>query len=981
MLRSLVRLLALFCLVVLAGFAGGCVSDATSPQDAGAARDARADDVSSRDGPLGRCTRDPDCSDGTFCNGVERCLPADPGADARGCVAPAMVACLTGQTCDEARDTCLTDCTGGGDQDRDGHRAANCGGDDCNDADPQRYPGRMEVCDATDHDEDCDPLTHGQRDMDRDGFDDNRCCNVGAMGARTCGEDCDDARRNVNPLTTEVCDGVDNDCDGRVDEGVSVPGFDDRDRDRHGDPMRPRNACPGAVGFATLGDDCDDTNASRHPGHVEVCDRVDNDCNGVVDDNARAVTWYLDGDRDGYGSARGGTMVSCEPVPGHSLLPGDCDDTQASVNPVATELCNGRDDDCNGMADFQVGPGDFEDDDGDQAPDLRCPMGGTDCDDRDPRRAPGATEICDGVDNNCDGRVDEGTMAVAWYTDRDGDGYGSPIMPRMSCEPLAGRVTRGGDCDDNDPARHPGAVDRCNEVDDDCDGMTDEDSTTVAYYRDRDGDRYGAGMAVLRCGPLLGYTTDTGDCDDADSARHPGSVETCNGLDDDCDGMTDEAPLAAASCPSRGNAVTECTGGRCGFACSRGYGDCDGDRSNGCETETLSNSANCGLCGRSCAGAGTCLSGMCACGAGQALCRGSCRDLMTDSAHCGSCDNACPAGTVCSGGACRCPTGQALCGGRCVYTSIDVSHCGACGMACIAGQTCLAGRCVALPGGDACAMPAPLVFTDGRATVRDDTTTAGHDPAMTTCEGPGAGDVFYGFTLTRLQTVVATVDATGWRPAMWIRRTACAGSDLACSNPFSGTTFVGTSLPAGSYVLGVGGRTTFDRGAFRLDVQTADPLAGDNCAAAAPITFVGGTAALRADLALATPDSAGPFGATPQRDLFFRLTVGSDSNLSVRASAVGTGSTVTLLRTCIGTTAIQSVSGRTASLRTILAAGTYILAISSADTGISQPFMADVTLRTLSPGDQCQQPLVYSAVMGSFVSGTTAGFAPSGPRV
>jgi hypothetical protein len=112
----------------------------------------------------------------------------------------------------------LADCP---DADSDGHSDAACGGDHCDDADPRRYPGATEVCDAAGLDEDCDPATYG-RDADRDAFEDAACCN----GPGNCGADCDDTLATVNPRAAEVCNGgVDDDRDGRADadDGVCVP--------------------------------------------------------------------------------------------------------------------------------------------------------------------------------------------------------------------------------------------------------------------------------------------------------------------------------------------------------------------------------------------------------------------------------------------------------------------------------------------------------------------------------------------------------------------------------------------------------------------------------------------------------------------------------------------------------------------------------------------------------------------------------------
>lgn len=92
----------------------------------------------------------------------------------------------------------------GPDQDGDGHDSVAFGGDDCDDDDPNRYPGNPEVCDAQHHDEDCNPATYGVRDGDRDGFPDARCCNRAGQGRFTCGTDCDDGNAVVHP-DAQVC--------------------------------------------------------------------------------------------------------------------------------------------------------------------------------------------------------------------------------------------------------------------------------------------------------------------------------------------------------------------------------------------------------------------------------------------------------------------------------------------------------------------------------------------------------------------------------------------------------------------------------------------------------------------------------------------------------------------------------------------------------------------------------------------------------
>ncbi len=163
---------------------------------------------------------------------------------------------------------------------------------------------------------------------------------------------------------------------------------------------------------------------------------------------------------------------------------GDCDDTDPSVYPGADEVCDGADNDCDGEID------ELSDTDADAV--TTCQG---DCDDTDPTVYPGADEVCDGADNDCDGEIDE-------ESDLDSDGI----------------TVCGGDCDDTDPTVYSGAQEQCDGADNDCDSAVDED-----FDADADG--------VIACG---------GDCDDTDPTVYPGADEVCDGADNDCDGITDE---------------------------------------------------------------------------------------------------------------------------------------------------------------------------------------------------------------------------------------------------------------------------------------------------------------------------------------------------------------------------------------------------------------------------------------------------------
>ncbi len=471
--------------------------------------------------PSGFVDNPDDCDDGddsAFPGGTEVCDRADNDCDG---------------TVDEADATDAP--TWYGDADGDGYGDAGSStvaceqptgtvadSSDCDDGDAAVNPGAAEDCtSATDYDCDGDP---GYADADGDGW-------------AAC-EDCDDSDAGVNPDGTEVCDGVDNDCDGLVDDddpGVTgaTTWYVDADGDGYGGTRISTTACTQPSGYVDDSSDCDDNDASSFPGGTEICDGADNDCDGTVDedDAVDAATWYADTDGDGYGDA-GSTTLACSEPSGFVSDGSDCDDGDVSINPGAAEDCTDTvDRDCDGDSGYA-------DEDGDGT--AAC----EDCDDLDASVNPWATEICDAVDNDCDGVTDEADAADAstWYADADADGYGSDLTSTRACLQPSGYVTDATDCDDHDDDVHPYADETCDGEDEDCDGVVDEGASDMAtWYADADGDGYGdAGSTTESCSEPSGYVADDTDCDDGDAGINPAASDDCDGVDNDCDGIFDE---------------------------------------------------------------------------------------------------------------------------------------------------------------------------------------------------------------------------------------------------------------------------------------------------------------------------------------------------------------------------------------------------------------------------------------------------------
>ncbi len=235
-------------------------------------------------------------------------------------------------------------------------------------------------------------------------------------------------------------------------------------------------------------DDCNDLNAAVRPGVLEVCNGVDDNCDGQIDNGAMAQNYWVDGDADGFGQSGSTPQNLRAPIAGWVTNASDCNDGNFAVKPSATEVCNGFDDNCNGTAEegltfltyYVDGDGDgfglrMSPGQSSCQPIANRVTNDTDCNDGAPAIRPGATETCNTIDDDCDGLTDEGLPTQNWWVDADVDGYGhATAQAVVSCGTVAGAVTNNLDCNDTTAAVRPGAMETCNNVDDNCSGQTDE---------------------------------------------------------------------------------------------------------------------------------------------------------------------------------------------------------------------------------------------------------------------------------------------------------------------------------------------------------------------------------------------------------------------------------------------------------------------------------------------------------------------------
>ena len=413
-------------------------------------------------------------------------------------------------------------------------------------------------------------------DSDQDGFPET--------------EDCNDRDPSVHPEALELCDAanLDENCDGEVNDPSAfdaIEWFEDKDGDGFGNPDVTELGCTAPIGYVELPTDCDDEDSSSFPTAVEMCDDVDNDCDGAIDEGASmdAIVWYEDSDGDGFGT-KASQFKSCDQPEGYVCVAGAAEEPLA---PSAASVCSDRcDNDLDGLTD-------------DEDPDCADTLGngkswdelieeetfnwgdftgelwvGTeirywdyndngkpdfDCDDSQVPISPGVDEQCDDddVDENCDNLVDDedpnAVGMVRWFADLDNDGFGNATASVEACDQPPGKVINEDDCDDANSGINPDSAEVCGDgIDNDCDEQIDEEDSEfpLQWYRDVDGDGYGDAAfpyPVERCSdPSDGtpaYVTDATDCDDSPGADdiNPGAEEIWyDGIDQDCDDNDDD---------------------------------------------------------------------------------------------------------------------------------------------------------------------------------------------------------------------------------------------------------------------------------------------------------------------------------------------------------------------------------------------------------------------------------------------------------
>lgn len=341
------------------------------------------------------------------------------------------------------------------------------------------------------------------------------------------GGDCDDQNADTYPGAEETCNGVDNNCSGGEDDATDIQTwYADQDGDGYGDINQPLKSCTQPNGYIQQTGDCDDGDEGTNPNRRPFCTDVDMNCDGILDDQQNSLDdVYCDRDGDGYGSIH---YASCygEDLVGTSQGSlcdgiwvydgGDCGDSNTSSYPGAQELCDGVDNNCDGTVDenCSCSNGASESCGTDVG---QCQSGTRNCSSGSWGSCGGnyvgpSVEVCDGIDNNCDGQVDENLGGSSCGTGQDGvcsAGTTQCVGGAMQCVAVESPTSE-----------------TCDGFDNNCDGTVDEGVTTI-YYKDVDSDGYGVDSPqtnVEACAVPQGYTDVSGD--NCPQTANPGQLDS-----------------------------------------------------------------------------------------------------------------------------------------------------------------------------------------------------------------------------------------------------------------------------------------------------------------------------------------------------------------------------------------------------------------------------------------------------------------------